>query len=127
MSDAVYAYTSRRLSWFVTGTAITSRSSQRVNESDLLRDAVLLLQGVNGRYTRFQDAPNDIPRCRSGLPLHPLEQLAHEDHVEGQLLFVVPEDEVSVFSRKICDARRLNMAPVCSFIFPPQQSRFLLA
>ena len=81
-----------------------NRPCQRVPESDLLRDAVLLLQGIDGRYTRFQDTSRDIARNRSGLPLHPLEQKPNEARIEGQLLFVVHDDNVSRISRHFTSA-----------------------
>lgn len=82
---------------------------QRVQETDLLRDAVLVLQGINGHNMRFHDAASEIERDKRGLPVHPLEQGGPAAHVEGQLLFLKPDSQVRL---KLADpnkhpARRL--------------------
>jgi hypothetical protein len=76
--------------------ASARQQPQRVSEIDLLRDAVLALQGIDGHYTRFQDAPSGLERDKRGLPVHPLEQGNGAGRVEGQLLFVQPDNDVSL-------------------------------
>lgn len=67
---------------------------QRVEEIDLLRDAVLLLQGINGHYVRFQDAVSGIERDKLGYPVHPLERGRSTASIEGQLVFNHPSSQV---------------------------------
>ena len=77
-----------------------------MSEQDLLRDTVLLLQGIDGKHVRFHD-PNQlkrdpIRRNKRGLPIHPLDTLNAPDAAgdaeepqEGGLLF--PE-----LDRRVC-------------------------
>lgn len=78
-------------------TANARPQPRRVSEIDLLRDAVLALQGIDGHYTHFQDAASGVERDKRGLPIHPLEQGNGTGRVEGQLLFVQPGNDVSLF------------------------------
>jgi hypothetical protein len=75
-------------------------AAQNIPREVLLRDAVLLLQGVDGQYARFQDSSPDIVRDHKGLPLHPLEQDYAEIPIQGQLLFVGPSNTVSLVAFK---------------------------
>ena len=80
----------------------------RVSEQDLLRDTVLLLQGIDGKHVRFHD-PNQlkrdsIRRNKRGLPIHPLDTLTAPDAAgdaeaaqEGGLLFPELDGQVRAY------------------------------
>lgn len=74
----------------------------RISDEELHRDAVLILQGVDGRYIRFLDPASEAEKARRdkrGYPVHILEQQAvAESALEGALYIVEDPDGVRVRS-----------------------------
>lgn len=65
-----------------------------MSDSEVIRDAVLLLQGINGHYTQFQEPDSDVKRSNHGLPIHPLEHDVGEVSIVGPLSFLHLDDTV---------------------------------
>lgn len=79
----------RKLNWYL--------PEGRILDEDLHRDAVLVLQGVDGRYIRFLDPASEadkVRRDKRGYPIHVLEQneIDEAEVVEGALYIVEDSD-----------------------------------
>jgi len=77
---------------------ITGNAHTRLDESELLRDTVLILQGVDGRYFRFKDPEAArAAAVRKNRTTHPLEREDIDDihSEEGGLVVTQTQDGVS--------------------------------
>ncbi|CAD6581720.1 MAG: Microtubule-nucleating Tub4p (gamma-tubulin) complex component [Cyphobasidiales sp. Tagirdzhanova-0007] len=74
-------------------------STTAVPEDELLRDAVLILQGIDGKHLRFHDSTPQLNPRRHGLPIHPLERdQVDSSTAEGGLIFLAGPSEASAGS-----------------------------
>lgn len=81
------------------------------------------MQGINGRYTRFQDSTQGPQRDQHGLPIHPLEQHPSGSRVEGQLVFTHDNSEVRAFRHLAIPGA--NCLSVLQNIVPPSTRQLL--
>ena len=72
-----------------------SNTFLRVPEEELLRDAVLILQGIDGRHLRFYETKPTLNPRKHGLPIHPLERDESQNNISQKgLIFLEGEDGV---------------------------------
>lgn len=98
MSKAVRCYTLMRSDASQAEMSVAFEEG-RISDQDLYRDAVLVLQGVDGRYIRFLDPASEAEKARRdkrGYPIHVLEQQdVDQSALEGALYIVEEPDGVS--------------------------------